>query len=202
MINRIHLSANEALLLIMNAMEYSASKNLEMNIAVVDGSGNLLSFARMDGAWIGSIDIAQKKAKTAVMFNMDTAQLGEQAQIGKPLYGINTSNPDIVIFGGGIPITDRDTGEVVGAIGVSGSTVEFDVEVAEFAIVKFWNDLDAEQEEKLEDGPTDTPATPAYGPTFYTEEEVRQRAQQEMDRTGKSAEELLTEPNPNQQVQQ
>ena len=101
-----------------------------MNVAVVDAGNNLTSFARQDGAWLGSIDIAQGKAYTARAFDMTTAELGAEAQPGKSLYGIEASNDGrLIVFGGGIPLKDGE--EVVGAIGVSGGTVDQDEEVAE-----------------------------------------------------------------------
>lgn len=104
-----------------------------MNIAVVDAGNNLTAFVRQDGAWLGSIDIAQNKAYTARAFDMTSADLGAEAQPGKSLYGIEASNDgNLIVFGGGIPLTDGD--EIVGAIGVSGGTVDQDVEVAEAGV--------------------------------------------------------------------
>lgn len=101
-----------------------------MNVAVVDAGRNLKAFARMEEAWLGSIDIAVDKAFTAMSFKMSTQELGGMSQSGEPLFGINTTNEGrIVIFGGGIPL-ERD-GEFVGAVGVSGGTVDQDQEVAE-----------------------------------------------------------------------
>jgi uncharacterized protein GlcG (DUF336 family) len=101
-----------------------------MNIAVVDAGNNLTAFARQDGAWLGSIDIAQGKAYTARAFDMTSAELGAEAQPGKSLYGIEASNDGkLIVFGGGIPLKDGEG--VVGAIGVSGGTVDQDEEVAE-----------------------------------------------------------------------
>lgn len=100
-----------------------------MNIAVVDEGNNLMAFARMEGAWLGSIDIAQGKAYTARAFDMSTQDLGPLCQPGQPLFGIQASNQGhLVIFPGGIPL--QDNGSVVGAVGVSGGTVEQDQEVA------------------------------------------------------------------------
>ncbi|MCA9789914.1 MAG: heme-binding protein [Cyanobacteria bacterium HKST-UBA05] len=107
-----------------------------MNIAVVDEGGNLVSFARMDGAWLGSIDIAMNKAYTARAFDMTTETLGKYSQPGEALYGIEASNQGrLIIFGGGIPLK-RD-GRVVGAIGVSGGTVPQDIEVAQAGVASF-----------------------------------------------------------------
>ena len=101
----------------------------QMDIAVVDAGGNLKAFARMDGAWLGSIDIATTKARTARYFDLPTEELGELSQPGGPLYGIEVSNGGLITFPGGLPLK-ADDGTVIGAIGVSGSTVENDRAVA------------------------------------------------------------------------
>ncbi|TDD75410.1 heme-binding protein [Actinomadura darangshiensis] len=101
-----------------------------VNIAVVDAGGHLLHFARMDQAWLGSIDIALKKAKTAMLFRMPTAVIGQISQPGGPCYGIEATNDGLISFGGGLPIIDEH-GRTVGAVGVSGGDVQQDTEVAE-----------------------------------------------------------------------
>ncbi len=107
-----------------------------MNIAVVDEGNNLTAFARMDGAWLGSIDIAQNKAYTARSFDMSTKDLAPLCQPNQPLFGINASNQGrLIIFAGGIPLQSGD--RVVGAIGVSGGSVEQDHEVAEAGVAAF-----------------------------------------------------------------
>lgn len=83
----------------------------------------------MDDAWVGSIDVAIKKAKTAVFFGMPTGQIGQLLQPGGPLFGIEHSNDGLITFPGGLPIVDGE-GVLVGAIGVSGSAVENDHAVA------------------------------------------------------------------------
>jgi len=100
-----------------------------MDIAVVDAGGNLKAFARMDGAWLGSIDISIKKARTARWFDMNTGEIGKLSQPGGPLFGIEHSNGGLITFPGGVPLKDRD-GNVIGAVGASGSTVENDHAVA------------------------------------------------------------------------
>ncbi len=102
---------------------------VKMDIAIVDAGTNLTAFARMDGAWLGSIDIAMKKAKTARYFNMNTGDIGNLSQPGGPLFNIEHSNGGLISFPGGVPIKNSDD-EVIGAIGVSGSTVEDDHAVA------------------------------------------------------------------------
>ncbi|MQA17315.1 MAG: heme-binding protein [Pseudonocardiaceae bacterium] len=100
-----------------------------MDISVVDAGGNLKAFVRMDGAWLGSIDISIKKARTARFFDMETGELGQLSQPGGPLYNIEVSNGGLITFPGGVPLKTGN-GEVIGAIGVSGSTVDDDHAVA------------------------------------------------------------------------
>ncbi len=99
--------------------------NCKMDIAVVDAGANLKAFVRMDGAWLGSIDISIKKARTARFFDMPTGAIGELSQPGGPLFNIEVSNGGLITFPGGVPLKNK-AGEVVGAVGVSGSTVEND----------------------------------------------------------------------------
>src|SRR6266508_6761423 len=92
-----------------------------MNIAVVDAGGNLVAHVRMDGAWIGSIDISINKAFTSRAFDIATKDLAAHSQSGGQFFGIHVSNHGrIMIFAGGIPLTRGE--EVVGAIGVSGGS--------------------------------------------------------------------------------
>jgi uncharacterized protein GlcG (DUF336 family) len=100
-----------------------------MNVAVVDAGGNLKAFSRMDGAWLGSIDIAIKKARTARLFDTNTGDIGASSQPGGPLFNIELSNGGLISFPGGIPLRAGDDG-IIGAVGVSGSTVENDNAVA------------------------------------------------------------------------
>ncbi|HHP7229406.1 MAG TPA: heme-binding protein [Xenococcaceae cyanobacterium] len=107
-----------------------------MNIAVVDGGGNLVAHVRMDGAWIGSIDISIKKAYTSRAFDLATKDLAEQSQSGGQFFGIHASNNGkIMIFAGGIPLYSK--GQVVGGIGVSGGSGEQDHAVAEAGAALF-----------------------------------------------------------------
>jgi uncharacterized protein GlcG (DUF336 family) len=103
---------------------------VKMNICVVDAGANMKAFARMDDAWLGSIDISHKKAKTARFFNFPTGEIGKLSQPGGSLYNIEHSNGGLITFPGGVTIKNK-AGEVIGAIGVSGSTVEDDHAVAE-----------------------------------------------------------------------
>ena len=112
------------------AQQKATSIDTKMNIAIVDAGANLVAFGRMDGAWLGSLDISIKKAKTARYFDMNTGIIGELSQPGGSLYNIEHSNNGLITFPGGIPIKNAQ-GEIIGAIGVSGSSVENDHAVAE-----------------------------------------------------------------------
>ena len=100
-----------------------------MNIAIVDEGANLVSFHRMDNAWLGSVDIAIKKAKTARFFDMNTGEIGKLSQPGGPLFGIEHSNGGLISFPGGVVLKDQQ-GKIIGAIGVSGGMVDQDHQVA------------------------------------------------------------------------
>ena len=122
---------------VIAAAEKAAAKmGRPMNVAVVDGGGNLVAHARMDGAWIGSIDIAVKKAWTARAFDTATGDLAAHAQSGGQFFGIHASNDGrVMVFAGGVPLT-RD-GRVVGAVGVSGGSGDEDRSVAEAGAAAF-----------------------------------------------------------------
>jgi len=123
-------------MLIAAAEKKAKELGIPYNIAVVDAGGDLISHVRMDGAWLGSVDIAINKAWTARAFDMATEDIAKMAQSGKPLFGINSTNHDkVVIFGGGVPIKLEDA--VVGAVGASGGTVDQDMKVAEAAASAF-----------------------------------------------------------------
>lgn len=126
----MNINLNQAEKIIAAAKNKAQALDTNMNIAIVDAGANLLAFARMDGAWLGSLDISIKKAKTARFFDMNTGAIGELSQPGGTLYNIEHSNNGLITFPGGVPIKNR-SGEIIGAIGVSGSSVENDHAVAE-----------------------------------------------------------------------
>jgi uncharacterized protein GlcG (DUF336 family) len=114
------------------------AKELEqpMNIAVADAGGNLIAHVRMDDAWMGSIDIAIKKAFTARAFDISTKELAQMSQSGGQFFGIHASNDGrVMIFAGGVPL--KRAGKVVGAIGVSGGSGVQDHAVAEAGAAAF-----------------------------------------------------------------
>jgi uncharacterized protein GlcG (DUF336 family) len=125
----MHVTIEKAEAAIRAARVKAVELETQMCIAIVDSGANLKAFFRMDDAWVGSIDIAIKKAKTAVFFGMPTGEIGKLSQPGCPLFGIEHSNEGLITFPGGLPIVDED-GVLVGAIGVSGSSVEHDHAVA------------------------------------------------------------------------
>jgi uncharacterized protein GlcG (DUF336 family) len=134
MAKSVTLSAAQAV--VDAAVKKADEIGVPMDIAVVDEGNNLTAFARMDGAWLGSIDIAQNKAYTARSFDMSTKDLAPLAQPNQPLYGIEASNQGrLIVFAGGIPL--EADGKVVGAIGVSGGSVEQDHEVADAGAAAF-----------------------------------------------------------------
>ena len=123
------LTTAQAQAVVQASMKKAREIKMPMNIAVMDAGGNLKAFARMDDAFIGSIDIAQKKAKTARYFNMPTRDLGKASQPGGELYGIEVTNDGLVIFPGGVLLVDKN-GVIVGSVGVSGGSVDEDESVA------------------------------------------------------------------------
>lgn len=127
------ISLEQAQAAIQAAHQKSLDLGVKMNIAIVDAGANLTAFARMDDAWLGSLDISIKKAKTARFFDMPTGDLGKASQPGGPLFNIEVSNGGLITFPGGLPIKDG-SGKIIGAIGVSGDSVENDHLVAEAGV--------------------------------------------------------------------
>ena len=124
------ITLSDARRVIEAAESKAGSIGQPMNIAVVDAGGNLVAHVRMDGAWMGSVDISIKKAWTSRAFDVATQDLAKLAQPGADFFGIHASNDGrVMIFAGGIPLA-RD-GRVMGAIGVSGGSGKQDHSVAE-----------------------------------------------------------------------
>lgn len=123
------LTMEQSHMVLAAAVADAEKRNTLMNIAVVDAGGNLKAFIRMDGAFLASIDIAIKKARTARSLNMSTMDLSKVSQPGQDLYGIEVTDGGMVIFGGGELLYNKD-GVIIGAVGVSGGSVAEDVAVA------------------------------------------------------------------------
>lgn len=134
--NASRVTLQTAQTIVAAAEQRARDIGVPMNIAVVDEGANLVAFARMDGAWLGSIDIALGKAFTARAFDLGTGELAPMSQPGQPLYGITATNHGrVVILPGGLPL--QAGGAVVGAIGVSGGEVAQDQQVAEAGAAAF-----------------------------------------------------------------
>ena len=129
----MHITLDQAEKAISAARNQAIRMKKQMCLAIVDSGGHLKTFDRMDHAYVGSIDIAIKKARTAVYFGLSTGDIGKLSQPQGPLYGIEHSNQGLISFPGGLPIINND-GVMIGAIGVSGSTIEDDHLVAYAAL--------------------------------------------------------------------
>ncbi|WP_312165614.1 heme-binding protein [Phenylobacterium sp.] len=103
-----------------------------VNVAVLDAGAHLKAFARMDGALLGSIDIAVNKARTAALFSMRTEAIGEFCKPGGTSFGLEQTNGGLVVFAGGVPLMDAGN-VLIGAVGVSGGAVAQDLEIAQAA---------------------------------------------------------------------
>ncbi|MDG1730657.1 MAG: heme-binding protein [Algibacter sp.] len=123
------ITHEESLKALLAAKKYAEDSKVLVNIAVVDAGANLKAFIRMDESYLGSIDVAIKKAKTARYFNSATGDLGKLTQPGGIIYNIEHSNGGLMTFPGGVPIKDEN-GTIIGAIGVSGGTIEQDHDIA------------------------------------------------------------------------
>lgn len=126
------ITHDEVLKIILIAKQEAEKIAVLVNIAVVDAGANLKGFIRMDESYLGSIDVAIKKAKTARYFNIATGDLGKLTQPGGVIYNIEHSNGGLITFPGGVPIKNKQ-GKIIGAIGISGGTIEQDHAIATVA---------------------------------------------------------------------
>ncbi len=123
------ITQSQADAVIAAARQIAHEIGVPMNIAVLDAGVHLKAFARMDGALLGSIDIAVGKARTAALFGMNTEAIGEFSKPGGTSPSLELTNGGLVVFAGGVPIRDG-TGALLGAVGVSGGAVDQDFQVA------------------------------------------------------------------------
>ncbi|MBF0528198.1 MAG: heme-binding protein [Deltaproteobacteria bacterium] len=131
----MNIKLETALEVIAAAKKKAMEIGVPMVIAVADTGGNLLALQRMDEALLVSIEIAANKAYTAVALKMPTEELAKISQSGQPLFGINAvGGGKVIIFGGGIPL--KKDGKIIGAIGVSGGSVEDDVKCAQAGVAR------------------------------------------------------------------
>lgn len=126
------ITMEQATAILQKATQKAQTEDILVNIAIVDAGANLKAFLRMDGSYLGSIDVAIKKARTARYFNAPTGEIGKIAQPGEAIYNIEHSNDGLITFPGGVPIKDKN-GIIIGAIGISGGTIEQDHEIASYA---------------------------------------------------------------------
>lgn len=128
------LTSSDARAAIAAGEARAAELGVPVNIAVLDDGTHLKAFSRMDGAVLGSIDVAMGKARTAVLFQTSSDAVWDYCKPGAPAPGLDRSNGGLMTFAGGIPLKTAD-GTVIGAIGVSGGAVSQDLEIAEAAVV-------------------------------------------------------------------
>jgi uncharacterized protein GlcG (DUF336 family) len=129
----VHVSSKQTKSIIAAAETHAGEIGVPVCIAVLDASAQLKAFSRMDGALLGSTDIAQKKARTAALFGMNTEAVGEFCKPGGTSPGLELTNDVLVVFAGGVPIYGAD-GTLLGAVGVSGGAVAQDQEIALAAV--------------------------------------------------------------------
>ncbi|WP_374471676.1 heme-binding protein [Phenylobacterium sp.] len=128
----MQLTSDGAHGIIAAAQDRAAALGVAVNVAVLDAGGHLKAFDRMDGAVLGSIDLALRKAKTAVLFACDSEAVWDYCRPGAPAHALELSNGGLAPFGGGVALTDA-AGGLIGAVGVSGGAVDQDLEIARAA---------------------------------------------------------------------
>ena len=130
------LSSQQAHVILDRAQAKARELGLSVVVAVLDGGAHLKALHRMDGAVLASIDIAIRKASTAVLFQANSEDVWEYCKPGAPAPGLQLTNGGLATFGGGIPLRAADQ-SIVGALGISGGSVSQDVEVAQAAYAAF-----------------------------------------------------------------
>ena len=130
------LTLDQAQVVLSAGAARAATVGIAVCIAVLDDAGHLKAFSRMDGAWLGSADLATTKARTSVLFQAETQAIGEICRPGAEAEGLERSNGGLVTFAGGIPLLSAD-GALIGAVGVSGGRVAQDFEIARAAAAAF-----------------------------------------------------------------
>ncbi len=126
----MNIATAESLIAIAKAE--AARGGFSVAIWVLDAAAYPVAFARLDGTNLGPIEVSQKKARTAALFQTDSLQLGQAAQPGGAIYTLENTNGGLISFGGGVVLRDKD-GRVIGAIGVAGATVQADEAIAQAA---------------------------------------------------------------------
>jgi len=135
-VDSLGISIQAAELALKGAVEKAIQIGIPMNVAILDEGGHMKAFLRMDGALLGSIDIAVRKARSAALFGLNTEDLFEYCRPGGTSFGLENTNGGLIVFAGGIPLRNSG-GDLIGAIGVSGGAVEQDFHVAEAGAAAF-----------------------------------------------------------------
>jgi uncharacterized protein GlcG (DUF336 family) len=130
------ISAHIAQAVIDHAEAKAREMGLVVIIAILDDGGHLKAFHRMDGAVLGSIDIAIRKAKTAVLFQCNSEEVWDYLKPGAPAPHLELTNNGLAPYGGGIALKCPNGG-MAGALGVSGGTIEQDTTVAKAGLAAF-----------------------------------------------------------------
>lgn len=136
------MQQNTSQRLINAAIECANHMSIAVNIAIFDTGANLMAFQKMDGAPLGSIDVALKKARSAVLFETPTELLGKMVREHQ-LDSLEQTNSGLILFAGGEPIKQKS---FIGGIGISGGTADQDKEIALYAINRLSN---PEKEESI-----------------------------------------------------
>ena len=132
----MQLNSHDAQVAIEGAEAKAREIGVPVVIAVLDAGAHLKAFRRMDGAVLGSIDVAIRKASTAVFFQADSEAVWDYCKPGAPAPTLELTNGGLAAFGGGVPLRSAD-GAVVGALGISGGAVSQDMEVAQAGLAAF-----------------------------------------------------------------
>ncbi|MDP9808072.1 uncharacterized protein GlcG (DUF336 family) [Rhizobium tibeticum] len=128
----LQITSKQAQAIISAGEAKAADLGVPVNITVLDSGAHLKAFSRMDGAVLGSIDIATRKARTAALFQTNSEAVWEYCKPGAPAHALELTNGGLAPFAGGIPLFDAD-GTMIGAVGVSGGAVPQDLEIAQAA---------------------------------------------------------------------
>lgn len=129
----MHVTSRQASAVLAAGEAKASAMGVRVNIAILDAGTHLKAFSRMDGAVLGSIDLAMAKARTAVLFQTTSEAVWDYCRPGAPAPGLERSNGGLATFAGGVPLVTAD-GTMIGAVGVSGGAVLQDLEIANAAV--------------------------------------------------------------------
>ncbi|PRD43107.1 glycolate utilization protein [Phyllobacterium phragmitis] len=132
----MYVSSYQARALLESAEAKARELEVPVNIVVLDAGGHLKAFHRMDGAVLASIDIAMRKAKTAALFECNSEDIWEFCKPGAAAPGLELTNGGLAPYGGGIALKCPN-GVTAGAVGVSGGSIQQDMEIAQAALATF-----------------------------------------------------------------